>query len=425
MDREILRNLLSRLNRYAFESFIYEMFKTGYGADHFRPLEGLGEGIYSRDLEDYVLPPEEGEESHYGLFDAVYLIHFLPLEVFRRPNETDVNDPELKRRLESVRRFYAGKAGYPSLRGFMEPRLQAIFFLNNFAGFSIEEYVKYLIPKYIDLAKDSGLHVRKVDLGNFDSFLENKPLETEQAFRQFLATDREGICISLSQTDASVARFRSEKQLFAGVATQSKHPYEPVFVYDLSKKEKLLSEFESLIRKETKESQLEEFLVAHYRDIFGPKYDRIETQLWLRFPDLDIAGKERRLDLFLRNSVANDWELFEIKRVINLTRTYRDVPVIAREVVYAIQQVKNYARILSQDAVKRHFAREGIVYYEPALHLIVGRRPQISQSQWRWLVTSNTDVKLITFDELIEEMRLRLRDHLSVSQTLSLNDLRG
>jgi hypothetical protein len=208
-----------------------------------------------------------------------------------------------------------------------------------------------------------------------------------------------------------VETFQCQKSLFAGVSHVGRQPYEPVIVDNLRKKEDCLLEFEALIKKGAKESELEKFISAYYKDIFGSKYDRIETQLWLRFPEYDIAGKERRLDVFLRNSVINDWALFEIKRPVKVTSTYRDVPVIAREVTEAIQQVKNYARILTQDAVKKQFAKEGIEYYEPCLNLVIGRSPEISQEQWRWLMsTHGRDLNIFTYDDLLKEMRVRLRE---------------
>ena len=166
-----------------------------------------------------------------------------------------------------------------------------------------------------------------------------------------------------------------------------------------------------MINRAPNEAELERFLVAHYKDIFGTKYDRIETQLWLRCPELDIAGKDRRLDLFLRNSIISDWELFEIKRVVPLTGTYRDTPVMATEVLHSVQQVKNYSRNLSSDSVKRRLAREGIEYFEPSLNLVIGRRPQTRIDQWRWLLSSqNGGVKIITFDELRDELSQRVTD---------------
>jgi hypothetical protein len=235
----------------------------------------------------------------------------------------------------------------------------------------------------------------------------------QEAFQRFVAKHKDGISISLSNERIGVSTFSSERIISGGVLRGTDHPFEPGFVSPIDCGEELLAEFEGLLQHDSNESQLEEFLAAHYKDIFGPQYNRIETQLWLRFRDLDIADRSRRLDIFLKNSVINDWELYEVKRLIPLTGTYRDVPVISKEVAYALQQTKNYLRILSQDVVKRKLAQQGIEYFEPTLNLVVGKSPQISHAQWRWLVTSNSGgVKIITFDELLTEARERLRDRM-------------
>jgi hypothetical protein len=242
-----------------------------------------------------------------------------------------------------------------------------------------------------------------------------------EAFRNFLACDADGVSISLSNRSVEVAHFTFENSLTGGVLSNRKQPYEPVFISKLKQKAEAIVEFEALLRADTKEDDLEKFLAAHYKDIFGSKYDRIETQIWLKFPELDIASKARRLDVFLRNSIANDWELFEIKRVIPLTGIYRDIPVIAKEVTFAIQQIKSYERILSQKTVRDKFAQDGIEYFEPSLNLVVGKTPQITHEQWRWLLASNGErVKILTFEDLINEMKIRLTeklDFLSKSDT--------
>jgi len=164
-----------------------------------------------------------------------------------------------------------------------------------------------------------------------------------------------------------------------------------------------------LLSNNPKEATLENFLESHFRDIFGPNYDRIETQIWLRFPEFYISNRSRRLDIFLRNQIEKDWELFEIKRLVPLTGNYRDIPVLSREITTAISQVRNYVRILQQDKVKQSMYREGIEYFEPELRLVVERSPQIETEQWRRIVAdSSNGVKIITFDNLLDQMRARL-----------------
>lgn len=123
----------------------------------------------------------------------------------------------------------------------------------------------------------------------------------------------------------------------------------------------VLTEFNRIINSEAHENELEDFLKEYYQELFGHKYDRIETQLWLKFPDSDIGGRERRMDIFIRNAVENDWELFELKRAdVNLVKSVSGIPMFTEIVHKAISQAKNYQKILNQDNVKQKFAAEGI-----------------------------------------------------------------
>jgi len=291
-----------------------------------------------------------------------------------------------------------------------DQKLQSVGFLLNLSGVPEKQYKDIVIPRYCGLLQDMGIAVRQVLLGSYDSFVLKTPQKTKGALRKFLQTHEEGISIQLCEDRVRVSPFTAENCLSAGVSWSARQPFEPVFP-KITQKRQILAEFEALIQGSSTEAELEEFLVTHYRDIFGPRYDRVETQILLRFPELDIGGKDRRFDLFLRDSVIGDWELHELKRVAKLTGTYRDVPVITQEVQHAIQQVRNYSRILAQDAVKRKFASEGIEYFEPSLNLIIGKSPQIPHEQWRWLMTTHgRDVRIVTFDELLRESRERLRD---------------
>jgi hypothetical protein len=400
VDKALLKDLLSRLNKYAFQAFVFEMIGVLSDEYHVEPAAELSDVIYYK---------ETSLSTYYG----AYLTHFLPIELLETPNHLNVEDDEITRKLESIRK-HAEKL----LHEIYNPLyvltqdyspLQEIIFLNNFSD-SIQKYQDIIEGKYRQLT-NKILPFVEVHAHGINTFVEQRPSETERALKAYLQSSKEGFCITLSKNGVSVNRISSEKPVFSGVARQSLHPYETIYVYTSPRDELLLNEFAALINRNAKEYELEEFLRAYYKDIFGEKYDRIETQLWLRFPELDIAGKDRRLDIFLRNSVSSDWELFEVKRAVHLTRTYRDIPVITAEVLYSVQQVQNYARILSQDAVKRKFAAEGIEYFEPVLKLVIGRRPQISHQQWRTLVSSNErDVKLITFDDLIKEMAIRFKD---------------
>lgn len=407
MDTILLKNLLSRLSRHAFENFVVDLFNYYY--DDEDPDENLvaipnaGEGVYYQGLLD----------SYGGSLHKVFLVHFLPLELFKTFKPESVVDEELSQRLKKVYEIYKGQIGYWGIVSEYlrkATKLQSLGFITNIHNIERDIYDNVIIPQYKKAADRARLR-KFIVVGSYDSFIDLVPEKTEIVFKSFILKNTEGLYISFEDERFNVSRFISERNIACGVLRKSYLPYEPIIPVLSSGQDTAINEFQELIRKETPEAELEKFIIAHYNDIFGPKYDRVETQLWLKFPELDIAGKERRLDIFLRNSVINDWELFEVKRVVNLTHTYRDAPVLAREVSYSIQQIKNYSKTLQQDTVRRYFAEQGIEYYHPSLNIIVGKTPQIPHEQWRYLLAVNErDVKILTFDNLLEEMKLRLND---------------
>ena len=273
-----------------------------------------------------------------------------------------------------------------------------------------------LIPIFDKLLKDIDF-VGKPYVGSIDSFLD---LEFDKAvigLKNFISKYSGEISISFVDGKISVERFYPDKYITKGILKNSKSPYESIYINSLNSKSEIILEFENLINSRVSENKIESFLVKYYKEIFGEYYDRIETQLWLRFPELDISGKSRRIDLFLRNAVERDWELFELKKPQKLTHTYRDIPTFTGEIFQAIQQMKNYENILMQDKVKSKFYREGIEYFYPELRLVIGNKPDISIEQWRWLKTTNENkLKIITFEDLINEMKIRYNIHTQLQE---------
>lgn len=406
MDQDLLITLLSRLNKHAFESFILEKFHSA--EEPLLPLEEAGSGVlYARWL----------KHSYAGNVHTVFIMHYLPVELFRNPSELDVAEPDLLRRLDRVKTAYEGKVGYfgfadPELREV--PSLYELAFLVNCGGLSRSFYDEYIFPKYQALIEKWD--VGRMLLGSYDSFLDLQAKETQEAFRRFVAKYRDGLTIGLVEDEPRITTFGAEAAFTSGVLRQTEVPCEPLLALPAAVSREVVAEFQELVEKNAREATLERFLQAHYQEVFGFKYDRIELQLWLRFPELDVGGKDRRLDVLLRNSIERDWELVELKRpAVQLTGTYRDIPMLSREVSGAIQQLRNYGRILDQDSVKRHFAAEGIEYYSPELRLVIGRGPQIPHETWRWLKsTGETGLKIMTFDDLLAEMKLRLGQRLQL-----------
>jgi hypothetical protein len=417
IDKELLRNVLSRFTQNAFGSFIRGLFNVGrQSCELFESLEGAGEGVYCQPILD-----SYGESLH-----RAYILHYLPLGLFRHPHLAQlIDEPTLVPRLENIRDIYKNACGH---WGMVSPyltaavKLQSLGFLLNLSGIQRDQYEDEIFPQYGQLLEKVGLHTPTMLVGSYDSFIDLNVSGVDKALKNFLISNSECISIQLGSEHRRVSRFTAENSFLSGVLKSNKCPYEPLFENVLKANEHILDEFESLLQKDVREAELEKFLVAHYKDIFGNKYDRIETQIWLRFPELDIAGRDRRLDIFMRNSLSNDWELFEVKKVIPLTRNYRDIPVIASEITYAVQQLKNYSRNLLQYSVRERLARDGIEYFVPTLHLVAGRTPQISHEQWRWLLSSqDKDVRITTYDDLLAEMRLRLSENVRFLGMLNQN----
>lgn len=119
----------------------------------------------------------------------------------------------------------------------------------------------------------------------------------------------------------------------------------------------------------------------------------------------------------MRNSVTYDWELYELKRPsVKLTKTVRDVPMFTSEVHAAISQVKNYKRLLSQDSVRRQFEKEGIEYFEPEIHLVIGRHPDITNEQWRRIVADESALKILSYGNLYKSAENRLKALVNILQ---------
>lgn len=259
------------------------------------------------------------------------------------------------------------------------------------------------------LLRENVSDLPTLGVGNINTFLTASSSNFEEIsniINDFFMsyTDGVSICVSEDKIDVSDYVVQSE---FSGVTQTSHHIVQPSF--KLLHKRSVLEELGRILNSDVQERILEEFLQEHYRDIFGNHYDKIATQLWLKFPELDIGNKDRRMDLFMRNSVSDDWEMYELKRAnVIPAKNVRGVPMFTDLVYQAIAQAKNYKALLQQDAVKRKFAQEGIEYFEPEINIIVGKKSGISTAQWRRMIADHRgDVKIRTYDEFFKEASYR------------------
>lgn len=412
IDKQLLARFIAHFSRHTFAAFVTELFSDPNKFEGVYPLPEVGEDVFYLPYLD----------SYGGSIHEVVLLHFPLLELFKPSDRLIINDPILINKLVKIRNIYHRAIGQ---WGMVDPFLKAddslktIRFITNLYGIERKVYEETLVPAYQRLKRYCGVKKPTAFVGSPDSFVDLDPNGTEEAVKKILHEYNEGIAISVSIDDVTIRGFTGERILASGASPGTRNVYEPVIVGHAIANLDILNEFQRLIHEESSETRLQDFLAAHYKEIFGRKYDQIRTELWLRFPEHDLRNKQRRLDIFLRNSIRNDWDLFEIKRPIGLTSTYRDVPAVVAEVSHAIHQIRNYARILTQDKVKRHFAREGIEYFEPSLNLVIGRTPQIPDAEWRWLLReSERDLRIFTFDELLAELRSRFEDHYEILKKL-------
>lgn len=393
MDNILNKTIIERFDKNAFDSFFQKLIgDPSYGRDVKRVNE-IDDRIFD------CLP----ERFNYSV-DAFFLC-YEPYSVYQKfdKNKVDFNS------LRSLVTKYVTNRKY---EGPWIPQYGiTLYMINNFDSSKLSISDEELMELYSqELTPVLPSDTYDIGVGNLNTFVtastENAEL-LHNLLVDFISCNDDGLCISISNENVTASHFLSQNE-FSGITPNSKTLLHPVYKR-IPAVNDILSEFNRLIFSDARESQLEDFLHTYYKQIFGNAYDRISTQVWLKFPDLDIGQRERRLDIMMRNSIKNDWELFELKRVdVDLTKTISDVPMLVSAVNDAITQVKNYKRILEQDKVKRTLAADGIEYYEPEINLVIGKKPAISNAQWRRLLAENQHgLRLITYDALLEEAQSR------------------
>ena len=396
MDDDLIKSIIGRFDRNAFEAFFKRLLSNS------ELYSGKIEKLSHIDDRIFECPPER----FYQSADA-FLMCYAPFTVFENFTLDNLDLTELRDLMSK----YISKRKY-------DPWLPVdgvtLYAINNFdtekLGIDDEELLSLYKKELTSMLPNNTYGI---GAGNINTFI--KASAKNQAvvwdnLHNFLTENDDGICISLTDSGIHTSRFIAQNE-FSGVTRKSMSLIQPTLKKVIVAND-VLVEFNKLIFSDAKESHLEEFLRQHYQEIFGGKYDKISTQLWLKFPDLDIGKKDRRLDIFMRNTLIGDWELFELKRSnIDLSKSISDVPMFVSAVHDAIAQVKNYKRLLEQDKVKRALADEGIEYYEPNINLVIGKKPSIPIYQWRRLLADNqSDIRLTTYDMLYEEAKQRLAD---------------
>lgn len=402
-----ISSILSSLNRDSFNQFIFDMWEVD-NKDNPKGFIGLkrkprlGPGV----IEQHFIYRDNprGANSYQG-FNLI-VPFFQPIELLLRTE--DVNallykehliikkfDRTLKRRIKN---WYGPQDG-----SFCA---SSIYFVSNLFGIEKEIYYNKILPKLSNIATVS--YLGDIGIGTYDSFVNKVPQKTDRVLKSLISKCQFETSLFCRDGKIFIEQHLPENFLQSGVLKGSLTPCETTISFPSRGAMEIIKEFEDILNRNFKEDELEKFLKKYYRQIFHPKYNMIETQLWLRFPELDINRKERRIDIFLRNAIERDWELIELKRKGKIISTYRDVPTLSSRITGAISQLRNYQRILQQDTVKKKLEQQGIEYYEPQLRLVVGGKPEIANDQWRRIKHDNEKgLTITTYDDIIEEMKMR------------------
>lgn len=386
LHQDWARTVIAGLGRDAFTHVVGELLGQYY-APHFGPIPDLGPlPCFSRRL------PRGGYPIGMGDTVGLYLIDHLPFHILTNPSREALHSPRFIETVQRVKQSHWNDSH--------------VFVLNNSVFLTDGLLQDFVLPEYDAILSANNIELSMV--GNADSIAANPT--TDSFLANFLRNYGDGLSVALRKDGPRLYPFIAQSYLASGSMAQKSGPLEPMFVSSLRRQHLVIQEFQKLLVSMASERKIEEFLVAHYREVFGFRYDRITTQLWLRLPSADVSGKNRRIDLFLRNGVSGDWELFELKRsTVHLTGTYRDIPTLAKTVHDSVLQIENYLRLLAQDQVRQRFQLEGIEYFEPIPHLVIGRRPSIDLKEWRWLMSKNrSGINIVTYDDLLNEMKARL-----------------
>lgn len=399
----LLKNLLSSLSKDAFGRFVFELWKlknidTDKEYRDIYPLPRLDKNLFESYSVRY-----SGEPLHcYNLI----IPFFCPIELFSR--KVDLK-PFLQREYQIITKYTKRtkrrwKTWNIHTKG--DFVLPDISFVTNYSELKKQQYFDVILPQLETLIESKAFY-SQLAIGSCDSFLDLNPKGTLNAFENFLKSHKSEISLCFKGDKLHFFEGFSEKYLTCGVSNNGTL-YESAYSFAQPHLPSLINEFQALINSNCREATLEKFISRYYREIFGAKYDKIETQLWLKFPELDLQNKDRRTDIFLRNSIENDWELVELKKPIKLVTNSKDIPVFTHQFYKALEQIRNYKSILMQNNTKENLKRQGIEYCRSELRLVIGKNPDISTNLWRTLKMNNShDLKIFTYDNLIDEMKSR------------------
>ena len=393
--------ILKNLNLYSFLDFSELLFKNTYDIDN---------------LPQFSQPPllplkyyiTNIEANTFNRFENIHLFNYFHRDLIQNWDGKFLDD-KFKVCLDVLKDRYPYP--YEPSKYLGDIYLNSIFFVSNLFGIDSSSHDNIHFPQILNYIEKINLFYNgNIGIGTLDTFLTQNGNETINILYEFINKNIDGISLEITKDLIKVVPFQNQSIICGGIEN-FQTPIETVVTTKFINNYSIFKEFENIIN-EGSENQLEEFISTHYQLFLGNHYDRVETQIWLKFPNIDVSNKERRLDIFARNTLSQDWDLFELKKNMPITKMYRDVPTFTSELSGAISQLRNYQRILQQDKVKKYFAEKGINYYEPSLNLVVGRTPQISTEQWRRICSEPSNINVLTYDNLLSQAKNQIKSQI-------------
>jgi hypothetical protein len=328
MDSSFAKDIISTFNCDTFSKFIFELWS-------YKDITETNTCIETKYINKLGYLPFESKKTIYTTNDKILIDKqvftlvipfFVPFETLNSIDK--ITEKYIKTILKKYRQIEDDRYRswfYPCDGMYYMPNIS---FVTNYQGIELDKYYDYIIPVFDKIVDKIGLDVN-VAVGSIDSFFEFQEQATIHTLSKFIKQYSTGLVFSFGDK-ISVNNFLSTKAIPNEINGYSSI-YEPLVL--LKNQLDILLEFEELLNKNCKESTLETFMKEYYQIIFGPQYDRIESQIWLQCKNFDIVGKDRRVDLFLRNSSNCDWELFELKKAKNKVISNRkSVPNFRKEI---------------------------------------------------------------------------------------------
>lgn len=167
-----------------------------------------------------------------------------------------------------------------------------------------------------------------------------------------------------------------------------------------------LSDLEALINSaRTSEADIQRFLQERPHFIFAldERYAEVRPHVGLVSP----ASTALVPDFLIRHEDSSRWDMIELKKPsapIRVTR--RRVEEIGKDAAHAIRQLMDYRDAVSTPSARKALTKAyGAAPFEPCPLVVIGRGTPKSQFRWRSSRAGVPDVRLVTYDFLLERAR--------------------